>query len=407
MIKICLNFKIHIPAVRAIDAFLKTESYLQNENNSETEKRIAGKYATKLLPYLRGLESVHRQSEGKFKAGLSVNGITLMQLLKYAPEVIEQLKILHDKGCIEILSEPWSHSIVPFFDAGSMARQIRLHDISVQSVFGVTPEIFIVHSPNYLMHFLKTISTAGKKAVFTNLNQFKNGNYKKFVLENTGNAEYATVLPIHYKLSKMLQKLDFNPYTDENSGFSKRIITHFQNYVTDNNPVIAVYNLTQINNLFPLSKTFTWQKFLRDLLAEKKIIFTSPSEAVQKYQPVNNTNNLSNSVLYRSKLDDMWMENKYQTHLFNRQLEINTLMKDVTADDLIKEWDVLQDMENLFYINNRFKKGRFAKHYFTLFDDPEAAFFSYANVLDSFMNKLSEQQQKTVIPLQRKKKINA
>lgn len=407
MIKVCLNFKIHIPAVRAMDAFLKTESYLRNENNSETEKGIVEKYATKLLPYLRGLESVHRQSGGKFKAGLSVNGITLMQLLKYAPEVIDQLVLLHEKGCIEILSEPWSHSIVPFFDADSLARQIKLHDISIQSVFGVTPEVFIVHTPAYLMHFLKTVSNAGKKAVFTNLNQFKNGNYKKFVLENTSDAECATVLPIHYKLSKMLQKLDLNPYTDENSGFSKRIITNLQNYVTDNNPVIAVYNLTQINNLFPLSKTFTWQKFLRNMLTENNIIFTSPSEAVQKYKSVNNMNNLLNSVLYRSKLDDMWMENKYQTHSFNRQLEINTLMHDVTDHELIKEWDVLQDMENLFYMNSRFKKGRFAKHYFTLFDDPEAAFFSYANILDNFVGRLSERQQKTVITLQRKRKIKA
>lgn len=164
MIKVCLNFKIHIPAVWALNAFLKTGSYLQNDSNSETEKRIVEKYATNLLPYLRRLESVHLQSKGKFKAGLSINGITLTYLLKHAPEVVEQLIKMHEKECLEILSEPRSHSVVPFSDKHTLPRKIKIHGISFQSVFGVTPEVFIVHSPVYLPHFLETVSSVGKKA---------------------------------------------------------------------------------------------------------------------------------------------------------------------------------------------------------------------------------------------------
>lgn len=406
MIKVCLNFKIHIPAVTALNEFLKTGSYLQNDSNEEIEKSIAENYASNLLPYLRGLESVHLQSKGKFKAGLSVNGIALTNLLKYAPEVIDQLKKMHEKGCIEILSEPWSHSVVPFFDEHALIRQIKLHDIAVESVFGVIPKIFIVHSPAYLPHFLETLSTVGKKAAFSNLNQFKNNTVKKDVLEDTGNSNRAPLLPINYKISKMLQKLDFNPYTDENSGFSKRIVNKFQNYVTDNNPVIAVYNLTQVKNLFHLSKTVTWQKFLRDLLAENKIIFTSPSESVEKYNPVNNTNNLLNNVLHRSQLDDMWLENRYQIQSFDRQLRINTLMHDAPGKELVKEWDVLQDMENLFYMNDRFKKSRFAKHYFNLFDDPDTAYFSYMSILENFIEKLLEKKKDTIGKTEKQKDIN-
>jgi alpha-amylase len=407
MIKVCLNYKIHIPAVRALNAFLKTGSYLQNDSNSETEKSIVEKYATNLLPYLRGLESVHHQSKGKFKAGMSVNGITLTHLLKHAPEVVEQLKKMHGKECIEILSEPWSHSVVPFFDAHTLIRQIKLHDISIESVFGVIPKIFIVHSPVYLPHFLETVSSVGKKAVFTNLNQFNSNTSKKNVLENIDHPDRATVLPINYKISKMLQKLDFNPWTDENSGFSKRIAGKIQNYVTDSNPVIAVYNLTQSNNLFYLSKTITWQKFLRDLLSENKIIFTSPSESVEKYKAVNNSNNLLNNVFYRSQLEDMWFENKFQIQTFDRQLMINTLMHDEQDKELVKEWDILQDMENLFYMNERFKKNRFARHHFNLFDDPDTAYFSYMNVLENFMDKLLEKKKKEVGETEKQKDINA
>jgi len=81
---------------------------------------------------------------------------------------------------------------------------------------------------------------------------------------------------------------------------------------------------------------------------------------------------------------------------FEKQLRINTLMYDEPGKELIKEWDILQDMENLFYMNERFKKNRFARHHFNLFDNPDTAFYSYMNVLDSFMNKLLERKQKTV-----------
>lgn len=396
MIKVCLNFKIHIPAVSALNEFLKTGLYLQNDTNGETERSIVEKYAAILLPYLRGLENVHHQSNGKFKTGMSVNGITLTNLLKHSPEVIEQLKKMHESGCIEILSEPWSHSIVPFFDAHSLKRQIKLHDISIESVFGVIPEVFIVHSPAYLPHFLETLTSAGKKAVFTNMNQFNNKTSKKYVLENIDHTGRIAVLPINYKISKMLQKLDFNFWTDGNSGFTNSLVNKFKNYVPDHNPVIAVYNLTRANNINYLSRTITWQKFLRDLISDNKIIFTSPSQSVEKYKEVNNTNNLLNNVLYRSKLEDIWLENKLQIKSFDKLLRINTLMYDNPSEELIKEWDVLQDMENLFYMNERFKKKRFARHHFNIFDQPDTAFFSYMNVLDSFMNKLLESKQKAV-----------
>lgn len=251
-----------------------------------------------------------------------------------------------------------------------------------------------MHSPSYLPHFLETVSGMGKKAVFTNLNHFKSDFTKKSVLESADNTKLVTVLPINYKISKMLQKLDFNPYTDGNPGFSKSIINKIQNHVTDNNPVIAVYNLTQSKNLFHLSKTVTWQKFLRDLLTENRIIFTSPSESVKKYKTVNNSNNLLNSVFSRSKLDDVWLENRHQIQAFDRQLRINTLMIDESDKDLIKEWDVMQDMENLFFMNQRFNKSRYSRNYFTLFDDPDAAYFSYISVLENFMEKLLERKKK-------------
>jgi alpha-amylase len=392
MIKVCFNFKIHIPAVSALNEFLKTGLYLQNDTNGETERSIVEKYATNLLPYLRGLENVHHQSKGMFKAGMSINGITLTNLLKHSPEVIEQLKKMHETGCIEILSEPWSHSIVPFFDAHSLKRQIKLHDISIESVFGVIPEVFIVHSPAYLPHFLETVSSAGKKAVFTNLNQFNNQTCKNYVLESTSHTGRAAVIPINYKISKMLQKLDINFWTDENSGFTK---SKFRNYVPDHNPVITIYNLTQTNSNFCLSQTITWQKFLRDIFSDNKIIFTSPSQSVEKYKEVNNINNLLNNVLYRSKLEDIWLENKLQIKSFEKLLRINTLMYDYPGEDLTKEWDVLQDMENLFYMNERFKKKKFARHYFNIFDSPDTAFYSYMNVLDNFMDKLPGRKQKS------------
>ena len=50
------------------------------------------------------------QSNGKFfRVAFSLSGVGMEQLEMHAPQVIEKLQELNDTGCVEFLTEPYSH----------------------------------------------------------------------------------------------------------------------------------------------------------------------------------------------------------------------------------------------------------------------------------------------------------
>jgi alpha-amylase len=57
------------------------------------------------------LEAI-KKHKGKFKVAFSLSGIAVEQFELYAPEVIQSFKELAQTGCVEFLSETFSHSLV-------------------------------------------------------------------------------------------------------------------------------------------------------------------------------------------------------------------------------------------------------------------------------------------------------
>ena len=388
MIKICLCIKIHIPAVQANYRFSDIRENHRYYDDYAVAEHVRNVYKNNLAPFFAGIRSVYFQSGAKFKAGISVSGISLTLLQRYAPKAVEELIQLHQRGCVEILSEPWSHSVLPYLDVHTMERQIDMHDKAVYALFGKTPEIFTVHSPAFLPSIPQMAARLGKQAVFTNLNSVDDKNFKDILLKKPEDEKAAPVLPVNHKLSRMLQKIDLNPFMKSASDFSKRIITRFKNSVTDSNPVVVVYNVTAAKGPFRLSRAITWKRVLMDLLADHGVTFITPSKTVRSYTPFVNNNNLFRNLLYRSRITDKWLQNKLQHEAFEKQLKINTLMKMETREKFLKEWDVLQDMEYLYYMDNHFNKEDFSSVHYNPFSSPNLAFINYINVLNDFEDRL-------------------
>ncbi len=391
MIKICLIVKIHIPAIQTNYRFSDINHDHRYYNDSEVEKHVRKIYTENLLPFLESTGTATIHSAKKIKTGISISGITLTLLQKYAPDAVDQLINLEQNSHIEILSEPLSHSIVAYTDKKSLTRQIDLHDKLIWSLFGKIPELFIIHSPVYLQQLLSTISSMGKKGIFSNLNQINEDSFRKLVLAKTKDEKMAPVIPINYKLSELLQKIDFNPFLKSTTEFSRYVVKRFKNTVPDNNPVNVVYNPAATKSLYPLSRAVTWKRVLSDLLADNGIIFVSPSESFKSNSVAVAGNNLMNNIIYRSKLSDEWLKNKFQKAAFEKQLRVNTLIQTETRKNMEKEWNILQDMEYLYYMNRKFDKQN-SEFNISPFPTAEEAYINYMNVLDDFLDRLSEKK---------------
>lgn len=108
---ICLYFElhqiIHLKRYRFFD--IGTDHYYFDDYANETG--ITNIANNSYIPSLKALIEMSRENKGYFKVALSLSGVGLEQLERYAPNVIDLLHELNVTGCLEFLAEPYSHGL--------------------------------------------------------------------------------------------------------------------------------------------------------------------------------------------------------------------------------------------------------------------------------------------------------
>ena len=142
MKSICLYFQVHQPFrlrnYRFFDIGNKSQ-YFDEENN----RKILQKVATKCyIPTNNLLLELINRYKGRFKISFSISGTVLDQFELYAPEVINSFQELADTGCVEFLSETYSHSLSALKSKNEFELQVDEHKKKIRSLFGVTPKVF-------------------------------------------------------------------------------------------------------------------------------------------------------------------------------------------------------------------------------------------------------------------------
>lgn len=400
---VCLCLKLHIPALPNEKTLPNADENSMCFSEERTKKHVRGIYMRNLLPLFAVLRSTYYHSNKNFRVGLSISGISLMLLEKYVPGVIEDLIYWEKMECLEILSEPWSHSIVSYFDMNTLQSQIKMHDKAVQSVFGKTPEIFINHSPAYLLKFIDKVTSLGKKAVFTNINQMQEDGFKERLLNK--NPDSIPLLPINHKISQMVQRIDRSPFFKSTSDFSEHLIRKFKNTVTENKPVILVYNIATVDEHFLLSPVISWKSFLLKLIADSDILFNAPSEIIKNKPSFASENHLSDKAVSSSMLPDKWTSNGYQNEAFSKMLHLNLLMQTENRNTIIEEWNLLQDMDHLSYMNDKFSEKKANGYHFNPFSSQKEAYTKYITVLNNMVNEVGNVHDKIKLQTMKTREI--
>jgi len=388
MKRFCFCAEIHIPTILP-----RHKTYTRDgENDSrhlrreeQTVKKIASE---NILPFFQFVQKINSVSEKKFKTGISISGIALTLLQKYAPEVIARLSSLKQNGYIELFSETWSNSAVSGFNKNSFRRQVQQHDRLMQSYFGEVPQLLYVNSPVYPDDFIDNLSGLNKKAVFINSNMLNESIFQKFFGVRIKTDGEVLVFPINYAMSKLMQELDFNLLQQKTPYYSRGVIRRLKKQGFDNFPSVINFNLTREKCFFHLSRSLTWEKLFKEMLADSDTEFISPAETLD----AKNTEGLKETdfseILSRATLFDVWMKNNYQVEAFKQQLNIDARLNAVNSGALFREWDILQDMDHLYYMDDKFAGKRFATRHFNPFRGPAAAYENYMEILNKFSDKI-------------------
>lgn len=389
---ICFYFQVHQPDRLRQFRFFDIGNdfhYFDDFANRTIVRRIAERC---YIPMNRLLLNQIVEHKGAFKVAFSISGVAVEQFEKYTPEVIDSFKALAATGCVEFLSETYSHSLAALASPVEFKKQVKEHDKMIRRLFGVKPSAF----RNTELIYSDTIGSAVAELGY-----------------NVILAEGAKHI-LGWKSPDFIYTNAINPRQKvllRNFAMSDDIAFRFGNNAWEGWPLTAdkyaswlaaALEKGDVVNLFMDYETFgehqkgftgifDFMAALPGKVLEKGLEFATPTEAAAKYQPVAPLN-----VPYPTSWADeerdttAWLGNELQEEAYNKiySLEAETLK---TKDEkLINIYRKLQESDHFYYMCTKFFSDGSVHSYFNPYDTPFEAFINYMNVLGDFEIRVKE-----------------
>ena len=391
MKSICFYFQVHQPFRYRRYRFFDIGNdhyYYDDYANESILRKVADRC---YLPTNKLMLELIKKHKGKFKIAYSISGLALEQFELYAPEVIDSFKALADTGCVEFLSETYSHSLVSLKDKDLFRKQVEDHDQMIEKHFGQKPTVFRNTELIYSDEIGAMVADMGFKAMVTegarHILGWKSPN---FLYVNAINPRLK-VLMRNYKLSDDLA------FRFSNTSWNEYPLTA-EKYVG----WIKAIDKDEICNIFLDYEAFGEHQaadtgifsFLEHLpkavFENSKITFATPSEIVAKFQPVSIVS-VPQPISWADEERDLtaWLGNELQDEAFRKLYELTDRMKRVTDYAMIKDWNYLQVSDHFYYMCTKFFSDGEVHKYFNPYESPYEAFINYMNVLNDFKLRLN------------------
>ncbi|MCQ2152228.1 MAG: glycoside hydrolase family 57 protein [Bacteroidales bacterium] len=383
---VCFYFQVHQPDRLRQFRFFDIGNdfhYFDDFTNRTIVRRIADRC---YIPMNRLLLEQIKAHKGAFKVAFSISGVAVEQFGKYAPDVLDSFKALAATGCVEFLSETYSHSLASLASPSEFKKQVKEHQKMIQGLFGVKPTAFRNTELIYSDSIGEMVGQMGYRVVLAE-------GAKHVLGWKSPNFVYANA--INPRVKVLLR----------NFGLSDDIAFRFGNKSWEGWPLTADKYASWLSsslekedvvNLFMDYETFgEHQKaatgifeFMANLpsaVLAQGLEFSTPTEVASKYQPVAPLN-----VTYPTSWADeerdtsAWLGNELQEEAFNKVCALETEVMKTKEDKLINTFRKLQESDHFYYMCTKFFSDGSVHSYFNPYDSPYEAFINYMNVLGDF-----------------------
>jgi alpha-amylase len=392
MKSICLFFQVHQPFRHRRYRFfdIGNDHYYYDDYANET---ILRKVAEKsYLPTNKLLLKLIKKSDCKFKVSFSITGVALEQFELYAPDVIKSFQDLAETGCVEFLSETYSHSLASLKDKGIFEQQVKLHDQRIFELFGQKPKVFRNTEMIYSDSIGAQIYQMGYKGILTEGARHVLGwKSPNFVYVNALNPRLK-VLMRNYKLSDDISFRFSNPNWSEYPLTADK----FTGWLNQLDPKEEVVNLFLSYESFgerqpKESGIFSFLEYwVQNVIKSKNLKFATPSEVLDELQPISAVS-VPSSISWADEERDLtaWLGNDMQKEAFEKLYDLRHRMNFCNSDELQKDWNYLQVSDHFYYMSTKFFSNGEVHSYFNPFESPFEAFINYMNVLSDFKIRLN------------------
>ncbi len=375
MKSIALCTKIHIPVIYHKHPFSEMKITDKFYNERQTRNHAEQLAENKLLPFLQSAEMLLDQYGDRFKMALSISGISIKLLEKYAPQVLEGIKHLATKGAVEFMARPWSNSILSSFIQKELTLQTNLHRRTIKATFGQLPRVFMADLPLNTKNYSDFKPFQGCKTIFTCSNHLRKNCWEENILH-----EKKSQFLINYSLSQKLQHLSSYEFKNPESNTIAPFLRYLRKHVSMVRPLVLVFD--------PLAKNISnyskWKKNIELLLNKTKCSFYSLSDLEEIANYFSIDNNYSEEMMEQFKAPDYWLKNNMQKEAFKQFKNIYKTINTTGSAYLPEAWDYLQDINNFLYMSDSFFLEEFSKQNFNPFRSPHEAFTSYMNAISNF-----------------------
>jgi alpha-amylase len=391
MKSICFYFQVHQPFRYRRYRFFDIGNdhyYYDDYANESILRKVADRC---YLPANKLMLELIKKHKGQFKIAYSISGLALEQFELYVPEVIDSFKALAETGCVEFLSETYSHSLVSLKNNELFKKQIIDHDLLIEKYFGQKPTVFRNTELIYSDEIGEVVAEMGYKAMLTegarHILGWKSPN---FLYVNSINPRLK-VLMRNFKLSDDLA------FRFSNQGWNEYPLTaeKFVGWLKelDKDEICNIFLDYEAFGEHQAADTgiFTFLENLPDAVFENSdITFVTPSEIVNNFQPVSLVS-VPHPISWADEERDLsaWLGNELQDEAFNKLYELADRMTRVTDIAMIKDWNYLQASDHFYYMCTKFFSDGEVHKYFNPYESPYEAFINYMNVLSDFKIRLN------------------
>ncbi|MDE6633294.1 MAG: glycoside hydrolase family 57 protein, partial [Muribaculaceae bacterium] len=325
-----------------------------------------------------------------FKCAISISGTAIEQLQQAEPEVIEMLRKLADKGCVEFLGGTFAHSLASLEDPEEFLRQINIENRVIKNLFGQTPKVFANTELIFDDDIAALLQTTGFKAVVVpgakHILGWKSPDY----VYTSATAPKLKMLFTNDKLAADISHNFNNPDWSEYPLTADKYVNWIAELPAEEQVVNIFLSMDTFGGFIPASSgIFDFMKALPRFGKEKGVRFTAPSEIIGKLKPQDTvTIPFAISYVDGTRIDvSAWKGNDLQREALNKLYGIAERVSMVEDRKIQQDWEYLQGSDHFFYMatNNQ------ADAAFSPYDSPFSAFTNYMNVLADFLVRVEEQ----------------
>jgi alpha-amylase len=357
------------------------------ELDSYVLNRVAERSYVPVLNIIRErFEEIYERYGRKFSIGISMSGTLIEQLLAHKPEIIDLLKDLVSKDFIEIIVEPYYHSLASEISRREFEEQIIKMREKIRELFNKEPVGYINTELIYRDEIGCWLKDLGAEyTIIEGVERHLGGEVPDIYVNSCD----LPILARHYRLSDdiafrfSMKTWDQYPLTAyKYAEWIRRSPGDF---------VVVYIDFETFGEHHPRETgILDFLSYLPIELASRGVDMISPSNILSKLKPVRKIF-IDEPISWADERKDLsaWLGNDLQKTAFELYKWAGSLVD--TSDEFLKEyWRLLGEADHFHYMYYEPGSSFLVHDYFSYHDDPRKAFLSYMKALTIFVSVARE-----------------